>query len=42
MPQAKDCYLNLPSGTQDYIRFGSGLKTPAINNYNPTIGGIQE
>ena len=27
MLQAKNCYLDLPTGTQDYIRFGNGPKT---------------
>ena len=44
MLQAKNCTLNLPTGTVDYIRFGSGQKTlvmiPGVGDGLKTVKGM--
>ena len=44
MLQAKNAYLDLPTGTQDYIRFGSGPKTlvmiPGVGDGLKTVKGM--
>lgn len=44
MYQAKNCYLDLPTGTVDYIRFGSGSKTlvmiPGVGDGLKTVKGM--
>lgn len=44
MLQAKNCYLDLPTGTVDYIRFGSGPKTlvmiPGVGDGLKTVKGM--
>lgn len=44
MLQAKNCYLDLPTGTQDYIRFGNGPKTlimiPGVGDGLKTVKGM--
>ena len=44
MLQTKNCFLNLPVGTVDYIRFGSGQKTlimiPGVGDGLKTVKGM--
>ena len=44
MLQAKNGYLDLPSGTVDYIRFGGGQKTlvmiPGVGDGLKTVKGM--
>ena len=44
MFQAKNCHIDLPTGTQDYIRFGRGTKTlvmiPGVGDGLKTVKGI--
>ena len=44
MLQAKNGSVNLPTGTQDYIRFGSGMKTlvmiPGVGDGLKTVKGM--
>ena len=44
MLQAKNCYLDLPTGIQDYIRFGNGPKTlvmiPGVGDGLKTVKGM--
>ncbi|MDO5476670.1 MAG: alpha/beta hydrolase [Eubacteriales bacterium] len=44
MFQAKNCHIDLPTGTQDYIRFGRGTKTlvmiPGVGDGLKTVKGM--